>query len=90
MPALADRPPSAATSRLVPGVRSPTSPWCCLGFVEHRVAEIALRARADGTSDREDVLVEWFRPALSFSRRAHAGHGVRAGVRCPAMEVVIA
>jgi hypothetical protein len=43
-------------------------------LVEHRVGEITLRARADGTSDRNDVVVEWARPALSFSRRAHAGH----------------
>jgi hypothetical protein len=28
-------------------------------LVEHRVGEIALRARADGTSDREDVATEW-------------------------------
>jgi hypothetical protein len=44
----------------------------CRDLVEHRVGEFALRARAD----------EWgLRGQLGH--RAHAGHGARAGVRCP-------
>ena len=44
-------------------------------LVEHRVGEIAARARAD----------EWgLRGQLG--RRVHAGHGARAGARCAAME----
>jgi hypothetical protein len=27
-------------------------------LMEHRVGEVALRARSDGTSDREDVAIE--------------------------------
>jgi hypothetical protein len=72
MPALADRLPFAATSRLCPASDPPPHQGLP-GLRGSRRGEIALRARADGTSDREDAAIEWARPALSF-RRARAGH----------------
>jgi hypothetical protein len=64
MPAQADWPPSAATSPRRPDsctVPIPTSPWCCLGFldrgdcgnvVELRVAGRAWRRRGRGVGER--------------------------------------